>query len=158
MCIDSGNESLPCRFFVACCAIDLPGEEQASKQFCFESMAQLRRVEKVVFDGIAGAVNLAVGERGNLAQRLNLDIQRKRRREPVQVVFASRFALRLEEELMRILIGKGYDFSLDTRAITRSDTLDCAVVKRRIRQASAERVVHLRRGVDNPTRALFKGA
>ena len=58
MGIDTGNKSLPCRFLISGRSVHLSGKEQAFDELRFKRMAKLRRVEKVIFDGIAGTIDL----------------------------------------------------------------------------------------------------
>ena len=54
--IGSGDQALACRFFVAGGAVDLAGKIQTGNKARFQCVEQLRRVEKVIFYGIARAV------------------------------------------------------------------------------------------------------
>ena len=119
-------------------------------------MAQLRGVEKVIFNGVAGAVNLNVGERRNRLQGLNLDVDRKRRREAVKVKLLPFLALRLQEKLVFGLVGERDNLGLDRGTVTRPYALDLPVVEGGIREAAAQYLVGALVGVDGETAALFK--
>ena len=57
---------------------------------------------------------------------------------------------------MGFLVCKGYDFCLNTRAITRTDTLDLSVVKGRIRQTRPENLMRPLVGMGDEAIPLFE--
>jgi hypothetical protein len=56
MGVDTCHDTLPCRFLVACGAVDLSGKEKVPDKFGLEGMEKLCRVEEIVLDGISRAV------------------------------------------------------------------------------------------------------
>jgi hypothetical protein len=54
-CIDTGQQALGSRLFVAGGAIDLPGEEQSREVACFKAVAKAARIKKIVLDGVTGS-------------------------------------------------------------------------------------------------------
>ncbi len=72
--IGSGEEPLPCGFFVAGGAVDLSGEVQVGDAFGFEGGMQLGGRTVVVFDGVARAKNLDILEAGNGPEKCVLDL------------------------------------------------------------------------------------
>ena len=75
-------------------------------------------------------------------ERFNLNSQRQRRREAVQVVFVRFPALGFEKKLVRILVGEGTQFVFDTGTITRPYPLNCTVEERRIREPFPQNIVN----------------
>ena len=94
-------------------------------------MPQLGGVEEIVFDGIARAVNLNVAEGRYLSQCLQLHIDGQTAAETVKVHLVGVGAFGLQKQLVLLLVGKGDNFGLDARAVTRTDALDLPVVERR---------------------------
>ena len=94
---DGKHVGRPARFLIAGCPVNLSGEEEIPDLLHFQSMPQLRRVEEVVLDRIAGAVNLHVTERRDRLKRPELYIQRQGGGETIQVIFPRRLALWLQE-------------------------------------------------------------
>ena len=136
----------------------LTGEKQSGHKLRLKRMAQLRRVEIIVFYRISRAINLRVGKSRNLLHSIHLHHQRQRRRVAVEIIFLGSLALRLKEKLMLVLVGKRDNLRFDARAIARPHTLDLTVEKRRVGQSLTQHVVHLRIGVDNPARTLLQPA
>ena len=97
-CIGARNKSLSCRLLVARRAIDLTCEIETRDELRLERVAQLRRVEIVVFDGITRTISHGVAKSRNLAERLHLDVDGQRATESVEVIFLRAVALWFEEE------------------------------------------------------------
>ena len=133
--IDSRNETLTGGLLVTRRAIDLPCHEEILENLAFEAMAELRRVEEIVFYGIARADDLHVFQTGNLLQRTELYIHGQRATEAIEVELDSVLALGFEEELVLILIGEVDELGLDAWAIARTDALYRPVVERRVGEA-----------------------
>ncbi len=146
--VGSGYESLSGGFLVACGAVDLSGEVEAAHETCLERVAQLCRVEEVVFDGIAGAVYLHVAECRYGLQGFYLYVHRQRGGEAVEVVFGGGFTLGLEEQLVLGLVGKGDDFRFYGRAVARAYALYLSVVQGRVGQPPAKHFVGGFGGID----------
>ena len=128
--IDSGYKPLPCCLFIASGTVNLTGKIEVREKFCSQGMIQLSRVEIIVFNCITWTVDLHISQRRNLVQGINLDLERKRRRETIEVEFVCSLTLGFQEELMRCFIGKCYYFCLNTRTITRTNALNLPVIKR----------------------------
>ena len=154
--VDACDDALSGCFLVACGAVHLSSQEEVFDFLRFQRMLQLRGVEVVVLDGVAGAVDYQVAEGGNLLQRFQLDVHRQGRGESVQVEFLRGLAFGLQEELVLRLVGEGDDFRLDAGAVARPDALDLPVEKGRIGQAAAQYLVRFLVGVARPAGQLLE--
>ena len=158
MRVDSSHQPLSGSLLIARRTVHLTGEKQSGHKLRLKRMAQLRRVEIIVFYRISRAINLRVGKSRNLLHSIHLHHQRQRRRVAVEIIFLGSLALRLKEKLMLVLVGKRDNLRFDARAIARPHTLDLTIEKRRVGQSLTQHVVHLRIGVDNPARTLLQPA
>lgn len=77
--VDASDDALPGSFFISRGSVHLSGEEKAVEFLRFQRMAQLRRLEEIIFDGVAWAVDLHIAEARNLFQRFQLDVERQAR-------------------------------------------------------------------------------
>ena len=64
-------------------AVDLAGQEKPGNALCFQGMAQLARIDVVVFDGIARPHHAGPLEAGNGRQECDLHILGQRGRDAV---------------------------------------------------------------------------
>ena len=74
MCVDAGHQSLTCRLFIACCAIDLACEIQILDQLCLQRLLQLDRWKIVVFNGITWTEHFCLLKTSNGLQCTKLNI------------------------------------------------------------------------------------
>ena len=130
MRIDTRHQTLTCCLLIACSSIYLTGKIKASHTLGLQRMMQLCGVEIVILDGVSRAVNVGIGKSRNLTQSLDLHLPRQRRTEAVEVAFVGRLTLRLNEELVTILVGKRHDLGLYAGAITWSHTIDLTIIER----------------------------
>src|SRR6202021_1477174 len=68
MGIDTGHESLAGGFFIPGGTVDLSGEKEIAKHFCFQAMTELGRWKVIVFYGITGTEHADVLKSGNLGE------------------------------------------------------------------------------------------
>ena len=85
---------------------------------------QILRIEIIVFYRISRLENDSIFEAGDSMKCLQLDIQGKGRREPLKIILRTGPALRFQEKLVGILIGKGTQLVFDGRTIPRPTTMD----------------------------------
>ncbi len=156
--VNSGHQPLSCRLLIAGGAIHLPGEIETGHELRLQIMGELRRVEIIIFYGIAGAIEMHVAERLHFLKRLELHAPRQGAREAVDVEFLSGLPFRLQEKLMTLLVGESDNLRLDARAIARAYALDLAIIERRIGEIVMEDLMHLRISMDNKTAPGFKRA
>ena len=152
--VDASHKALPCCFLIARGAIHLPGKEEILHQLGLKVVLELRGVEVVVLDGIAWAVGLHMCKGRYLAQGIELDAPRHRRREAVEIHFIGALALGLNKELVGILVGEGDQLGLDAGAVTGPYRLNLTVEQGRLGQAGAQHVVHLTVGPHDVARPL----
>ena len=110
-------------FFVARCAVDLSGEEEALDGFGFEAGFEVARVEVVVFDGVARAQDMGVFKAFHAAHEGDLDVERQAGGDTVWVVFVGGQAFGFEENLVAVFVGEAVDFVFDRRAVARAERL-----------------------------------
>ena len=154
MRIDAGDESLSARFLVAGRPVDLSGEEKIPDALRLERMVELRRVEEVVLDSIAGSEYLHVAERRDSFERPQLHVQGQRRGKAVQVKLGRVHPFRLEEQLVLGLVRESNNLRLDAGAVARPDTFDLPVVERRVGETFAKDFVAAFVGKARPAASL----
>ena len=89
---------------------------------------QLQRIKAIVIDSIARTHHLAVLQSGNSLHKLQLNVRRQRRTHALYIHFIGTASLRLDKQLMTLLIGEAHNLRFDRRAVTRADALDHAVI------------------------------
>ena len=127
MGVDAGDESLSGGFLIPCRAVDLAGKEEVFHQFGLEGVIELSRVQEIILDGIAGAIDFGVFEAFYLSQGLILDVIRQRRPEAVEVIFLRSPTLGFHKELVAILSRKAFNLILDAWTIPGTNPLDSSV-------------------------------
>ena len=115
----------------------------------FQSALQLRRVNGVVFDGVAGTQHLGPLEAGNGGDDCQLHVDGQGRAHAIDVDLVRLQALRFQIKLVRFLIGKLDDLVLDRGAIASPDAVDLSAVHRRAVHVIADDAVSFRRGVSD---------
>ena len=145
-CVDPSHQALARGLLVAGCAVDLACEEQARDLARLKGTVEFCRIDRVVFDGIAGTQHLGVFESGNRLQDRQLYLDRQRGAHPVHVDFVSVQPFGLEEELVHFLVGELDDLVFDRGAVARADRLDLTAVHRRAVDVLADDAMGLGRG------------
>ena len=140
--VDPGHQPLRRGLFVSGRTVDLSGQEEVLHHLGFEGMFQLRRIEVVIFHGIGRAENLRLLQSFDGVERVELDLQRKRRGETLEIVFVGPATLGLEEKLVGAVVRKDAEFVLDARTIARSATVDHPREERRISETRTQDLVH----------------
>ena len=85
---------------------------------------------------------------GQRVDQLRLHVRRKAHRVAVDVDLVDVEALRFEKQLMAFPIGKAHHLVFERRTVAWPDSLNLAVVERRLRDRRADEIVHGGRGVD----------
>ena len=85
--VDPGHQPLRRGLFITGRTVDLSGQEEVLHHLGFEGMFQLRRIEVVIFHGIGRAENLRLLQSFDGMEGVELDLQRKRRGETLEIVF-----------------------------------------------------------------------
>src|SRR5690606_14780973 len=93
--VDAGHEALARGLFVAGRAVYLPGEIEVVYELRFERGFELRRIDVVVFDGIARPHYLDAGKPVYRPHQLVLDFEREAGRYAVRIYLVRREALGL---------------------------------------------------------------
>ena len=115
---------------------------------------KLRRRGVVVLDGVAPAQHLGVLQAGDEPSIACCTSLRQARADAVAVILQRVAALRLQEDLVAILVGEAHHLVLDRRAVARPATLDLPGVHRGAVQVGADQVVDLGRGVGDVAHQL----
>jgi hypothetical protein len=83
--VDARHQPEPGRLLIPCGAVDLSREIQPGHTLGLKRRPELRGVDEVVFDRVPRADDLGVFEACDRPHHVDLDVRRKRRREPVDV-------------------------------------------------------------------------
>ena len=146
--IDPRDQSLRRRLLIARGAVHLAGQEQPREGFALQGGGRLVRRHVVVLHRVAGAEDHRLLEARNRAQHRQLHILRQASVRALHVHLVGVPALRLQEQLVALLVGEAHDLVLDRGAVARTDALDRAIEHRCPVQVVANDPVRLRGGVD----------
>ncbi len=97
----------------------------------------------------------ALSKAGIDLYKFQLDLKRKARRNAIYIEFLGMTAFRLQEELMRCLIGKFHHFILDGGTVARPGTLDTARIQGRPVEVGPDNFVGALDRVGYPAWNLF---
>ena len=142
--IDARHQPLRARLLVARRAVDLPREEQVPAHLRLQAGVKLRGVREIILHRVGRAHDFRPLAPNDRPHQVHLHLERQARREPVHVNLIRRDALRLEENLMPLLLRELHDLILNARAIPRTHPFDDARIHRRLVQVRAD---DRRRGV-----------
>src|SRR5262249_42537692 len=117
-------------------------EKQTLHALGFKRPCQLGRLNEVIFDRVAGPQQNGLFEARQRVNEIRLNVAWQAHRKAVHVDLASVVALRLEKELMPLFVRKANDLVLERWAITRPDSTDLTVEKRRPCDVRANEVAH----------------
>src|SRR3569832_454734 len=120
VCIDAGNETQGCGFFVTSSTIDLPGKEKVLHQFSFQCQVQVGGREVVVLDGITWSEHFCIFKTWNLGQCFVLYIFWKRCGETIYIDFHGVESFRLNEYLVTLTLRKTVDLIFNRRTVSRA--------------------------------------
>ena len=129
--VDSGQQSLRCRFLVAGRAIDLAGEEQTPDRPGLQGIVQITRIEIVVFNRVAGPGDMRLFQTPHGPYQRQLDIERQTGGNAIRIELMGLQAFRLQENLVGMLVGKAVNFVFDGWAVARTDAFNHAGIQRR---------------------------
>src|SRR5262249_34308258 len=115
---------------------------------CLERARQLRRLDEIVFDGIAGPHDRGVLETWKRVNEIGLDLAGKARGKPVDVDFPAVDSFGLEKDLVPLLVRKSKNLVLERRTIPRPDALNLTVVERRPADVRANEIADAVVGVN----------
>ena len=115
--VQPGEETLGPRLLIARGAVDLAGQIQSAPFLDLQRRRQLARVDVVVFDGVAEAEHLDGFKARDGAQEGGLGRVGHRGRDAVRIDGRIIEAFRLEEDLVRGLVGEAHDLVLDRGAV-----------------------------------------
>ena len=151
MGIHSGNQSLSRRFFISCGSVDLTGKIKILYILQFKSWLELGRIEIVILDSISRTEYLGIFKTFDMMKGFHLNIERKRRRESLKIIFVRSPTLRFKEKLMFCLVCKGPQFIFNARTVTRSDTRNHSREKRRVSESASQYVMNFLIGMNHKT-------
>ena len=120
-----------------------PPEKRPLNLLRFERALQFRRIDRVVFNGVAGPHHLRVLQSRNRLNNRKLHVDRQRGAHAIDVNLVRVQPLGFEEKLVRYLVGKFYDFVFDRRAIARPNGLNLSAVHRRTMHILADDAMRL---------------
>src|SRR5262245_6712200 len=125
---------------------------------CFQRRRQLRRLNEVVLDGVAGSHDRGALQTREGADDLLLNLLRKRHREPVDVDLLDIQSLGFEIDLMSLLVGEPHDLVFERRTVPRTDAADLAIEQRTLIDVISNQRTNAFVGVEEPTsRAIRQG-
>ena len=151
MSIDPGHDTLSSRFLISGRTIDLSRQKEVFNLLQFKVGFQLCRIKIVIFYSISRAEYLDIFQTLDLMQRLQLNIERKRRGKTLQIILVGVSPFRFEEKLMMIVIGKYTKFVFDARTITRTPAADQPIEKRGILEPASKGFMNGRIGMQDET-------
>ena len=152
--IQARDEALRGGLLVAGRAVDLAREEQPAHALRLERGVEPARIEVVVFDRVARARHVCALEAGDGAHERHLHVERQRSGNAVRVDLVRVQAFRLEEHLVRALLGEAHHLVLDRRAVARADAFDLSRVERRAVERGSDQLVRVGPRVRDPARHL----
>ena len=138
MGINPGHNALCGRFFIAGRPVHLPGQIEIFHAAGLEGRVQQGRVKEIIFHGVGRAENTDLLQPLDGVQRIHLDLEGKRRGEPLQIILVGPPPLRLKEKLVRIVLRKYPQFVLYAGTVARAAAMDQTGKQRRIFKAGAE--------------------
>ena len=124
MCVNTRHQSLGCSFFITCRAIYLSSKEKTFNLLQFEGWLKLSRVKIIILYCICRPVYLCILQSLYIMKSLHLNIEWKRRRKSLEIIFICSPSLRLKKKLMFILSSKSPELIFNTRTVSRSYTCD----------------------------------
>ena len=139
--VDAGDKTLGRRLLVTGGPVDLPGKKQPLYVPGLEALLEIARIEIIVLDGVAWSGDMRVLQPRDRAHEGELDIEGQAGRDPIGIDLGGGESLRLDEHLVRGLVGETHHLVLDRRTVARPHPLDAAVVHRRAVQRAADDVV-----------------
>src|SRR5574337_1009703 len=154
--VEAGDQPLCGGLLVTGGAVDLSGEIQPADGLGLQPWVESARVEVVVFDRVARPGDMRVLEAGDRLHQLKLHVVRQRGGDAVGVDLERVQPLRLDEDLVRVLLGETHHLVLDRRAVTRPDAFDLAGIQRRAVQGTADDLVRALAGVSDPAADLAR--
>ena len=119
--VDPCDQTLRRGFLVPRRAVDLSGQEQPGDALGLETTGELGRLNEVVFDGVGGTKQHGVLETRERVHEVRLHLPRQAHREAVDVDLRRVESLRLEKDLVTLLVRKADDLVLERRAVARTD-------------------------------------
>ncbi len=117
---------------------------------------QAARIEIVVLDRIAGPRDVCVLETLDRTHQRQLHVERQRGGDAVRVDLERVQTFRLDEDLVRALLGEAHDLVFDRRTVARADAFDLAGVQRRAIQRAADDLVRVLAGMGDPAADLAR--
>ena len=141
------DQALGCRLLIPGGPINLPCEIQTLDQLCLERRMQLRRRTIIILHRIPGPQNVGRLQSRYRPDKGQLHLKGQTGRDSVHVIFPGLTPLRLEKNLMPLLVGKAHHFVLDRRTIPRPNPLDDSRIHWRLIEISPDQVMGVRVGV-----------
>ena len=120
MGIHTGNNPLCSGFLVARSSVHLTGQEEVLHHLGTKGIVQILRIEIVVFHRISRLKEHGVLQSLDGMDSLQLHFQRQRRRKALEVILRRVYPLRLQEQLVGILIGESTKLILNAGTIART--------------------------------------
>src|SRR5207253_2566829 len=121
----------------------------------FQPARQLRRLNEVVLHRITRTEHDRLAQARQGMHELELHVAWKTRRKSVHVDLARMDPLRLEKNLMALLVGKPDDLVFQRRTVPRTDAANLAVIKRRAIDIRTYQIAHAIVCVNQITVDLF---
>ena len=142
MRVYTGHYTLCRRFLISCSSVHLPCKVEIFDRFQLQRRPELGGIEIVVFHGVGRTVYLYILKSLDSVQRVDLDIERERRRKALEIIFVGIPPFWLKKELVGIVLRKNLELVFYARTISRPLAMDESVEKRRLGKPGTQYLVH----------------
>src|ERR1017187_740888 len=153
--VQSSHQPLTRGLLVTRCTVDLPGEVQTCDRLHFQSVAELPRIDGVVFDRVTGTHHLRVLQPRHRCDHRLLHIDGHAGGHAVHIYLVGIQSLGFEENLVPKLIRELHHLVLDGGTVPRTDTLDLTAIQWGTRDAVPKDPMRLLCGVRDMTSDLI---
>ena len=130
------------RFLIAGSPVNLTRKEQIINYFRAQRGIKILRIKVIILYSISRLKEDGILKTFNSMDSLQLNLQRKGGREALKIVLGRIGALRLQEQLMGILVGKGAELVFNARAIARTAAVNHSCKEGRAVKAAAKNVMN----------------
>ena len=145
--VDACQNALRAGLLVAAGAVDLAREVQTIQRAQRQVRAQLQGIDALVLDRVRQTQHARATKAGNRVQHGDLHVLRQRGGQALHIPLVGIKPLRLQKQLVALLVCKAHDLVLDGGTVARAGALDRALVHGRAVDVLADDAVRLRVGV-----------
>ena len=139
--IDTRHEPLRRSLLIAARSVRLTCRIQPGQLLDLQRGIQLERVQQIVLNRIGRTHDLHILQAGNGPQESILHIHRHGRGHSLDIHFIRIQPLRLDEQLMPVLVGEAHNLILDGRAVARPLAVNLSGILRRLHDIVPENLM-----------------